>query len=66
MEKILTIATAAKRIAWDMIPEKAFEKYDLEILILERLGLRGKELARRSVEVYNQIFAEYGYTKPSL
>jgi len=63
MEKILTIAAATKRIAWDLIPEKAFEKYDLEMLILERLGIKGKELDRRSIEVYNRIFAEYGYTK---
>jgi len=63
MEKIQTILTATKRVAWDRIPDRVIKRYEDEMVILNEL-YSGSELKRQAAVIYNIIFGQYGYTKP--
>lgn len=61
MQAIVKIATTL-RVSWDKIPEKVIQKYDRELGLLERTE-SGRSFKKRSIDLYNQLFAPYGYTK---
>jgi hypothetical protein len=65
MEKIQTITTAVKRVAWDRIPDRVIKRYEDEMVILKAV-YTGRELKAQTTHLYNLIFAQYGYTKPTL
>lgn len=65
MEKIMTIMTATKRVAWDEIPDNVFQEYERKMAMVERTA-DPRTFRELAVEVYNKIFGAYGYTKPAL
>lgn len=63
MSSIL-VRVAAKRTDWDQIPAYVIEDYEKEIAMLHSMGFRGREFQARATQIYNTIFAPYGYKKP--
>lgn len=62
MSKIMTIAAAVKRVAWDKIPEQIIQKYDAEMVMIKK-QYRGSQFKLLSTQLYNECFGGYGYTK---
>jgi hypothetical protein len=66
MQKIQTIMTAVKRMAWDKIPEDVLVKYERELSILQQKEHNEFRYRQASIQLYNRLFSGYGYTKPEL
>lgn len=66
MQKIQTIVIAVKRMAWDEIPDNIISRYEIELSRLKKHTDNEFKFKQLSIQLYNSIFGEYGYTKPEL
>lgn len=55
---------AAKRTAWEQIPQSVIDEFENELSLLSKMGYEGDAFKVRANKIYNTMFNQYGYNKP--